>query len=384
MKIKTETSFESAFGTYQMERYPKTGDKSLRAWNAADLYILEYLKKCDIKDFGELWIVNDTFGSLGVALSGGKSFAYSDSYISHEALRRNLSKNSLSTSSIKFVKSTKKLDAKKIDTLVIKIPKNQSLLEDQLQQLGPKLERSTLIVAASMVKHMHKSTIDLFEKYLGPTSTSLAKKKARLLFCDAEPSICESQHRSWPKEVLSFEGGPVMVNHANVFSREKFDIGTRFLIENLGVETKKERVLDLGCGNGVLGTSYAMQNPDADLIFVDESYMAIQSARETFEKNLPERTATFLEGDGLSELEIDAGSIDKVLCNPPFHNQFEIGSDTAERMFRDSKKILRKGGQLRVVGNNHLAYHVKLRKLFGNVETVAKNKKFKVFASTRS
>ncbi len=381
MKTKNDTFFESALGSYHLDRYPKTTDKSLRAWSAADLYILEYLQKCEIKDFGELWIVNDTFGALSIALSPGKIYAYSDSFISHEALKRNFSKNNIEISNVKFMKSTKQLGAKKIDTLVIKIPKNLSLLEDQLQKLGPKLESSTLIVAACMAKHMHNSTIALFEKYIGPTSTSLAKKKARLLFCDADPTLCEHQTRTWPKEISSFEGGPQMVNHANVFSREKFDIGTRFLTENLGVGEDVERVLDMGCGNGVLGTTYAMKNPKANLIFLDESYMAIQSARETFAKNLPGRDATFLVSDGLSNLKEDIGDIDKVLCNPPFHNQYEVGSDTAEGMFRDAKKILKKGGQLRVVGNTHLAYHVRLRKLFGNVDTVARNKKFCVYLS---
>ena len=40
-------------------------------------------------------------------------------------------------------------------------------------------------------------------------------------------------------------------------------------------------------------------------------------------------------------------------------------------MFRESKQVLRRGGELWVIGNRHLGYHIQLKKLFGNCEVVA-------------
>jgi 16S rRNA (guanine1207-N2)-methyltransferase len=52
-------------------------------------------------------------------------------------------------------------------------------------------------------------------------------------------------------------------------------------------------------------------------------------------------------------------------------------------MFADSRRSLRRGGELWVVGNRHLGYHAKLKRLFGNCEVVASNTKFVVLRAVR-
>jgi 23S rRNA (guanine1835-N2)-methyltransferase len=81
-------------------------------------------------------------------------------------------------------------------------------------------------------------------------------------------------------------------------------------------------------------------------------------------------------GDGLAEFDKNAG--DLILCNPPFHQSHAIGDTVALSMFRHSARVLRDGGELWVVGNRHLDYHLKLRRWFSSVEVVASNKKFVV------
>jgi 16S rRNA (guanine1207-N2)-methyltransferase len=65
-----------------------------------------------------------------------------------------------------------------------------------------------------------------------------------------------------------------------------------------------------------------------------------------------------------------------ILCNPPFHQQNTIGDHIAMAMFKESRRVLRKNGQLWVIGNRHLGYHVPLKRLFGKVSAVAGNAKF--------
>jgi len=45
-------------------------------------------------------------------------------------------------------------------------------------------------------------------------------------------------------------------------------------------------------------------------------------------------------------------------------------------MFKDSHRVLKKGGELRIIGNQQLAYHIKLQRLFGNEKLIASNNKF--------
>ena len=110
--------------------------------------------------------------------------------------------------------------------------------------------------------------------------------------------------------------------------------------------------------------------------------MLFRSAQATFEANVADLgDASFLVGDAMSPLP-DAG-VDLVLNNPPFHTHRATTDIVAWRMFTGARRALRPGGELWVVGNRHLGYHVKLRKIFGNCETVAASPKFVVLRSVR-
>lgn len=78
--------------------------------------------------------------------------------------------------------------------------------------------------------------------------------------------------------------------------------------------------------------------------------------------------------DGMSGIE--AESVDLVINNPPFHSQRATSDHTAWGMFTGAKRALRPGGELWVIGNRHLGYHLKLRRLFGNCEVLASDPKF--------
>ena len=75
--------------------------------------------------------------------------------------------------------------------------------------------------------------------------------------------------------------------------------------------------------------------------------------------------------------------MDRVLCNPPFHQQQVVSDHIARQMFRDARRVLREGGELWVVGNRHLGYHKTLKRLFGNATLVASNRKFVILRAVR-
>ncbi len=81
--------------------------------------------------------------------------------------------------------------------------------------------------------------------------------------------------------------GLTTVNHAGIFCADRLDIGTRFFLKHLPTRGGAVRVVDLGCGNGVVGLSAAVANPEAHVTFVDESYGAVASAEETFRAGAP-------------------------------------------------------------------------------------------------
>lgn len=363
-------------GEFALQRLPKNGHESLRAWDAADEYVLEYVANLNLSTATNVLIMNDSFGALGIGLNAFQPFVISDSYLSQQATRLNLAANHLPENAATLLKSVESLP-KNLDLVVIKVPKTLALLEFQLLQLRSSISENTKIIVAGMIKILTPSVWNLLERIIGETKTSLAQKKARLIFATFNPNLSAPQNL-YPIRYILENTNYEIANHANVFSREKLDIGTRFFLEHLPKSEDFQDIIDLGCGNGIVGLIAAEKNATAQINFVDESFMAIESARENFEKAFQNRAAQFYVGDCLTDFE--ANSADLILCNPPFHQQHVIGDFIAQTMFKQAKKTLRRNGELWVIGNQHLNYGVLLARLFEkkNVSLVAQNGKFQI------
>jgi len=360
-------------GQFELGRLPKRPKELLRAFDAADEYLLAHLAASAPAQTARLLVLNDSFGALAVALAAWRPCALSDSYLSQQATRLNLAANGLAETQVALISSLAPLTGH-FDWVLIKVPKTLALLEDQLLRLRPHLSETSQVVVAGMVKALPANVWKLLERLLGPTTTSLAQKKARLIFVRPDGAKVLPPN-PYPVYYTLENTAYRLANHANVFSRDSLDIGTRFFLQHLPAAADALDIVDLGCGNGVVGLLAAERNPAARLHFIDESFMAVASAEENFRRAFGEgRVATFQVGDGLTA--VASGSADMILCNPPFHQQNTIGDHIAMAMFKESRRVLRKNGQLWVIGNRHLGYHVPLKRLFGKVSAVAGNAKF--------
>ncbi len=370
----------SGFGEYKLQRYPHDTKDTLRAWDAADELILAELLHRQLPSCPEqrVLLVNDGFGALACSLHANHPHSWGDSWLSHRACELNFSGNELA-STYRFIPSTESLSGR-YALVLIKVPKSLAFLEEQLIRLSAHIDKNTVIIAAGMSKYIHKSTLALFEKTIGSSKTSLAKKKARLIFPMLEQT--EKQLSPYPVSYLDPLVGHELINEANVFSRERLDIGSRFLIQQLHKLPSSRHIADLGCGNGVLGIVAKSFQPDCQLSFFDESYLAIQSASINYQRIIGNCSAAhFFCGDSLASAELD--DLDCVLCNPPFHQQHTISDHIAWEMIKQSRDALIAGGVLWVVANRHLGHERKMSKLFGNSNIIAANNKFVLIASAK-
>ncbi|WP_244190385.1 methyltransferase [Streptomyces caeruleatus] len=372
------------WGELALTRFPEDPRERLRAWDSSDEYLLRHLAEREVPLSGTVVVVGDRWGALVTALAAHGPAQITDSYLAQEATRANLARHGVEPGTVQL-RTTQDAPPERVDVLLVRVPKSLALLEDQLLRLAPAVHEGTVVVGTGMVKEIHTSTLQLFERILGPTRTSLAERKARLIFCTPEPSVARPAN-PWPYAYDLPDGiGPVsgrtVVNHAGVFCADRLDIGTRFFLGHLPDSKGGRRVVDLGCGNGVVGTAMALANPDAEVLFVDESFQAVASAEATYRANGVPGHAEFRVGDGLAG--VPAGSVDLVLNNPPFHSHQATTDSTAWRMFTGARRALRPGGELWVVGNRHLGYHVKLRRLFGNSQLVAGDPKFVVLRAVK-
>jgi 23S rRNA (guanine1835-N2)-methyltransferase len=372
-----------AQGEFELNRLPKRPRELLLAWDAADEYLLNTLADASTTlsaSNERVLILNDSFGALAVALSELRPYAVSDSYLSQQATRLNFAANGLPENSVSLLNSLDPLEGV-FDLVLIKVPKTLALLEDELIRLRPHVNASTRVVVAGMIKNLPSSVWKLLERLVGPTTTSLAKKKARLIFASVDTSLAVPAS-PYPVAYRLENTDYLISNHANVFSRDSLDIGTRFFLQHLPVRQDAGDIIDLGCGNGVVGLIAAERCPAATVHFIDESFMAVASAKDNFHRAFGEqRQATFQVGDGL--MAVESESADLILCNPPFHQQNTVGDQIAVSLFKQSQRVLRKGGELWVIGNRHLDYHINLNRLFGGHAVIASNSKFVILKAAR-
>ena len=385
--------------SFDLDRYPKTRDPNLRAWNAADEYLITYIRENeDLFNLEDTLIINDQFGALCVCLSDSKPWTWTDSYLSDRARINNFRANNLDldSKSLRFESQSGLLtiaesDSLKDDsqipeifsTIIIRVPKHLSLLEFQLSAIRSKIGKDTQILAAGMTKEIHNSTIALFEKWIGPTTTSLAVKKSRLILpqfseeVNIEPLKFEKhyliQSLNDCAEELTICGMP------GVFSRDRIDLGTRVLLDNLPPLEQPANLIDLGCGAGVIGAAIAQAYPQINITLTDESRLAIESTLRTFSINNLSKP-TVIQTNALDK--ITKNRYDYVLCNPPFHQQNTQTLSIANRMFRQSSECLKQNGKLLVVANRHLKYGVQLKKYFECVRMLSDDKKFIVWIAT--
>lgn len=362
--------FQSPFGELILRLWPRRRNETLRAWGGADRYLLEHARAHGREsDPPTRWLVlNDTAGALALALPNVVASS-GDSWIAREAMLANARDNGREPPSWCWPGD----HLPGADAVLMKLPKDLSLLTYQLRRLVESLPAGTPIALGGMDKHLPPTLAGILERYLDDVVVSRGQYKARLFTGTLRAAAPEGE--DWPWQVPVPPLGVTLTVQPGVFAGDRFDIGARFLIEHLpgGISG---RIADLGCGNGVVGLAAGLANPEAEIWFCDESAQAVRTARENTLAHLPAERCHFHHGNGLDGLDI---TFDLILLNPPFHRGHAVDDGVATMLFRHARRQLARDGELRVIGNRHLGYQVMLRKLFGRVEQVAANSKFVIW-----
>lgn len=159
-----------------------------------------------------------------------------------------------------------------------------------------------------------------------------------------------------------------------VFSHSHLDEGTQFLLETLD-ESAPARILDLGCGCGVIGAFAHRRWPQAHVDLVDASALAVVAARRTAELNKLDPKQVWAS-DVYSDVR---GSYDLILSNPPFHQGRDTDWSVAERLVSQAAGHLNPGGRLRLVANLHLPYPRLLRASFNKWRVAEEGDRYLVY-----
>jgi 16S rRNA G1207 methylase RsmC len=161
----------------------------------------------------------------------------------------------------------------------------------------------------------------------------------------ADPYFKKRVDLGFDGETLTFEVGHTL------FASHEVDAGTKLLLRCLETERPPGRILDLGCGYGVLGIALARRFPEARVVLADSNLLAVRYAR----RNAALNEVPNVEVVGSVALEnVPPEEYDLIVANVPAR----VGDAAIEAEFiRSPRERLAAGGSywfVAVSGLNHL------------------------------
>lgn len=341
---------------------------SLQAWNAADELCLQRLAESAVEP-ASILVVNDAFGALAIALGDAVKNWWNDSAMARDALSLNCQANGKKLPTV--VEQPTEL-ATTYSLVVLQAPKSLAFFDWQLSEIASRLSAHGKLLVLGMVKHLSKGHQNIMARHFKSVNPGRAVKKARCveLSQPTVPNLKPAVSRTTSPQ------GHTLINHPGSFSEKGIDPGALAFLQLFDQLPVTDTVLDLGCGNGILGVTYLKNHPECRGVFIDESFQAVLSAKDSLVENHLNDRATVFHNNGLSGLALT--DLPLILCNPPFHQQTTLTDEIADLLFKHAHDALASDGEFWIVGNRHLDYHLRLKRWFQSVDVKSKHPKFTV------
>jgi 16S rRNA (guanine1207-N2)-methyltransferase len=284
--------------------------------------------------------------------------------------------------------------ASSVEKIFFRIAKEKALLHYIVNQALTKLPVNGELYLAGAVNEGAKS---LFEKLRdfpqlsveverGDKKTLLGKI-IKIQTVD-ESLLDDREYADWfelqyddPDEAEEMQ---TFVSKAGIYGWDKLDIGTELLWKTvIEAETEKpfspQSVLDLGCGYGWLIVQAGLQWPEAKLVATDNNVTALMAVQQnTYRFGLQAEVIAADAGDEIAE------TFDLILCNPPFHQGFDVEGDLTVVFLKAAARLLDKKGQAFFVVNSFIPLEKKASGIFKRIELMDDNRKFKIVRLSNS
>ena len=352
-----------------LRRRPDVEAPELKAWDAADTLILDEAPALA----GPVVVVHDSYGALTLgALSRGAERVR----VHQDPLTGELALVANAGGETRYEHHP--LDASLVAdarTVLLRLPRSLAALDDAAALIAAHAHPDVVVVAGGRLKHMSLGMNDVLLKHFETLDVSHARGKSRVLTARGPRPTALPEPRTQRHDEFDL----TLVATGGAFAGPTVDIGSRVLLEHLPHAPLATRAIDLGCGTGVLAARLASLQPQARVLASDQSWAAVESARQTMAVNGLDVEVT--RDDALSSEP--SASADLVLLNPPFHTGATVSPDLAPRLFEAAARVLRPGGALWTVYNSHLHYRPGLERLVGATRQLERTPKFTLVESIR-
>jgi len=190
-------------------------------------------------------------------------------------------------------------------------------------------------------------------------------------------SKSQEKHFSYVLKGFTFQ----FTSDNGVFSKNTIDFGSQLLIESYEVPTHlaQGKLLDVGCGYGPMGLSFAKANPQMSVEMVDVNERAMDLAKRNAEAN-GIQNVTIHESNTYDNVHAQDYSV--IISNPPIR----AGKEVVHRILAEAYDHLVEEGQLVIVIQKKQgapSAQKKMQEVFGNVERIALDKGYWILVSTK-
>lgn len=161
-----------------------------------------------------------------------------------------------------------------------------------------------------------------------------------------------------------------------VFSKDKFDYGTRLLLDSIDISKLSGNVLDLGCGIGVVGIILGTINENINIDMIDINDRAISLVRDNLTLNKVK--ANVFSSDVYSNVN---KKYDYIITNPPIR----AGKEVVRKFLLGGYDYLNDNGMLYFVMRKDHGVKSMIKELENkyNVTIINKDKGFYIVSLTK-
>ncbi|EBO0187117.1 16S rRNA (guanine(1207)-N(2))-methyltransferase RsmC [Salmonella enterica] len=321
------------------------------------------LRHSDDFEQSRILFAGDLQDDLPARFECAASRAHTQQFHHWQVLSRQMGDN------VRFSLVAQASDIADCDTLIYYWPKNKSEAQFQLMNILSLMPSGVDVFVVGENRSGVRSAEQMLADY-APLNKVDSARRCGLYHGRLEKQPRFSLESYWAEYSID---GLTIKTLPGVFSRDGLDAGSQLLLSTLTPHTKG-KVLDVGCGAGVLSAALASHSPKVRLTLCDVSAPAVEASRATLAANGLD--GEVFASNVFSEVK---GRFDMIISNPPFHDGMQTSLDAAQTLIRGAVRHLNSGGELRIVANAFLPYPKILDETFGFHDVIAQTGRFKVY-----
>ena len=168
-----------------------------------------------------------------------------------------------------------------------------------------------------------------------------------------------------------------LVSSHGVFSKERLDLGTRSLLENI-ILPEKGVVADVGCGYGPIGIYIALKNPNLNVYMIDVDEKAVYLAERNIKRYKLEGRVKVLKNNILENIQL---KFDGIYSNPPL----KAGKAFIEKLAEQSYEKLNQNAIIEMViykGEENVK--LLFKKYFNDVRVIKRVKGYSIIVAVKN